>query len=149
MSAEEFTQYLHRHIPLTAAVGAQVLRYRPGEIEISAPFAPNINHRGTAFGGSLATLGILSGWAVLHLALREEKMEARLVIQNSSTDFAEPVNEDFIAVSRLPPPDRERFMKTLRRYRRARVTVNTEIRSSGAPAVTHKGTYVALMVETP
>src|SRR5437773_915061 len=105
MTPDALTEYLHQHIPLTAALGARALRCDAHEIEISAPLKPNLNHRGTAFGGSLATLGIVSGWALLHLALRREHMTARLVIQRSECEFAEPVEDGFAAISRLPEKD--------------------------------------------
>ncbi|MEK6806241.1 MAG: YiiD C-terminal domain-containing protein [Pseudomonadota bacterium] len=145
MSPAELTAYLHQHIPLTAALGARVLRSEKHEIEIRAPFAPNINHRGTAFGGSLATMGILSGWAVLHQALSREKILARLVIQKSECDFAEPVNVEFTAVSRITEKDWTKFVTTLKRYNKARITALSQIHAEGVEAVTHKGTYVALL----
>lgn len=145
MSPVELTAYLHQHIPLTAALGARVTRSDKHEIEIHAPFAPNINHRGTAFGGSLATMGILSGWAVLHQALSHEKISAKLVIQKSECDFAEPVNAAFSAISRITEKDWHRFLVTLKRYNKARITVASQIRADGVEAVTHKGTYVALV----
>lgn len=145
MLPAELTAYLHQHIPLTAALGARVTRSDKHEIEIHAPFAPNINHRGTAFGGSLATMGILSGWAVLHQALSAEKISARLVIQKSECDFAEPVNAAFSAVSRIGEKEWAKFLATLKRYNKARITVASQIHAEGAEAVIHKGTYVALV----
>ena len=145
MSPAELTAYLHQHIPLTAALGARVVRSEKNEIEVHAPFAPNINHRGTAFGGSLATLGILSGWAVLHQALSREKITARLVIQKSACEFNEPVNADFMSVSRVPEKEWSKFLATLRRYGKARITVSSHIKAEGREAVIHHGTYVALV----
>ncbi len=145
MSPAELTAYLHQHIPLTAALGARVTRSDKHEIEIHAPFAPNVNHRGTAFGGSLATLGILSGWAVLHQALTREKISARLVIQKSECGFIEPVNADFVAVSRIGTKEWTKFVATLKRYNRARITVTSSISAKGREAVTHEGAYVALI----
>ena len=144
MSPQALTEYLHRNIPLTAALGAQVTRCAPEEVEICAPLAPNLNHRATAFGGSLAALSILSGWAVLHLALEREQIEARLVVQRSETDFSSAVTGTLVAVSKLPQEAWSRFVATLRKRRRARIAVATEIRQDGAAAVTHLGTYVAL-----
>ena len=144
MSPAELTEYLHRHIPLTAALGAQVTRCATEEVEIAAPLAPNLNHRSTAFGGSLAALSILSGWAVLHLALLREQIQARLVVQRSETDFSVAVTGRLVAVSRLPDAAWAKFLATLRRHRRARIAVETLIRQGDAPAVSHIGTYVAL-----
>ncbi len=143
MTPHEFTDYLHRNIPLTAALGAQVRRIEPGLVEITAPLKPNLNHRNTAFGGSLATLGILSGWALLHLGLRAQSLQARIVIQKSDTDFVAPGQADLAAISQLDAVRWTKFLASLRRYKRARIAVDTEIHAGGARVVTHTGTYVA------
>ena len=78
--------YLHEHIPLSAAMGTRVVRADPAEVRLEAPLEPNLNHRATAFGGSVAALAILAGWTVVHLRLRTEGVEARTVIQRSDED---------------------------------------------------------------
>jgi len=149
MTPDDYTEYLHRHIPLTAAVAARVRRMEPGLVEISAPLGPNTNHRGTAFGGSLSTLAILSGWVVLQQALQAEHVAARLVIQKSECDYMEPVDADFSAESRLPLEEWPRFLQTLARRGRARITVLSLIRADGREVLRASGTYVALRQDTP
>lgn len=145
MTPQDITAYLHAHIPMTAAIGAEVVERTPTSIIVRAPLAPNLNHRNTAFGGSLSTLGILSGWAVLNFALRDLALPARLVIQKSDCDFIEPVANEFFAETHLPEPDWTRFVKMLRKHGRARIVAETLIRCDGTEAVTHRGTYVALL----
>src|SRR4030042_933619 len=104
MTLDEVTQYLHEHIPLTRHLGATVAHWDGKTVRLSAPLAPNLNHRGTAFGGSLSALAIVCGWTLLHLALQERGVFHRIVIQSSKMDFAEPVDGDFTATSALPDP---------------------------------------------
>jgi len=144
MTPDQYTDYLHRHIPLTAAVDAQVRRLTPEHVEIVAPLLPNTNHRGTAFGGSLSTLAILSGWVLLQQALQAAQIDARLVIQRSECDYLEPVDADFVTESRLPGEDWPRFLQTLQRRGRARITIRSQIRIEGREVVQASGTYVAL-----
>lgn len=145
MSPEDLTAYLHTRIPLTAALGARVLSFDSRQMEIAAPLAPNRNHRGTAFGGSLATLGILGGWSLLHTALERQKLVAKIVVQHSDCEFREPVAADFIALSVLPEAEWPHFLATLRRHRRARIAIETRIRANGRPVVTHRGRYAAFL----
>ncbi len=56
MTPSELQTYLHTHIPLSKAMEVEVVQATPDIIELRAPLAPNINHRGTAFGGSISTL---------------------------------------------------------------------------------------------
>jgi len=47
MQPSELTRYLHEHIPLSAAMSAEVLSAGADEVLIGTPSAPNINHRDT------------------------------------------------------------------------------------------------------
>ena len=144
MSPEALTEYLHRHIPLTAAMQLRVLHSGDGRIELLAPLAPNRNHRDTAFGGSLATLGIVTGWALLQQGLRREGVEARIVVQKSECEFLLPVATEFSSESNLPAAEWSRFLATLRKRHRARITIHSTLRSAGHEVVRHSGTFVAL-----
>ncbi|MBI5066980.1 MAG: YiiD C-terminal domain-containing protein [Deltaproteobacteria bacterium] len=145
MIPDEVTAYLHEHIPLSRHLGARLLSHEGGTLQLGAPLEPNLNHRGTAFGGSLSALAILSGWTLLHLELRARSIPCRLVIQRSALDFEAPVDGDFTAVARLPEPRVwERFLATLARHDRARVTVAGAVACASGAGGTHQGTYVAL-----
>lgn len=148
MNLSELTSYIHTHIPLTAHLGAIVESYDGNYIEISAPLEPNLNHRNTAFGGSISALGILSGWALLFIKLKEGGLTTRLVIQRSSFDFIEPIDDKFKAICNMPD-DKEwnKFLKTLKRHGKARLTVESRIESSNGNGGKHTGTYVAILLD--
>ena len=148
MTPESLTDYLHRNIPLTAAMAARVQHLADDRVEIAAPLAPNHNHAGTAFGGSLSTLAIVSGWALLLHALRAAQIPHRLVIQSSSCDYLRPVTADFRAESRLPAEDRERFLQTLLRRGRARISVKSILTAGGETVAEATGNYVAIQEQT-
>jgi thioesterase domain-containing protein len=148
MTLDETTRYLHEHIPLTRHLGAVVEAYDGASIRLAAPLAPNLNHRSTAFGGSLSALAILSGWTLLHLNLRARGIDAQIVIQRSELDFDEPLAEDFSATSTLPAAaDWERFLRTLGRHSRARAAVPGTLRTSAGVGGTHQGIYAALRLD--
>jgi thioesterase domain-containing protein len=147
MTLDEITAYLHEHIPITRSLGVRVEHYDGQSVRLAAPLAPNLNHRATAFGGSLSSIAILSGWVLLHLQLRDHGVSNRLVIQRSAIDFDAPVEGDFTATSTLPPPTTwNRFLSTLARHRRARVTVASTIACASGVGGRHEGTYVAVRV---
>jgi thioesterase domain-containing protein len=50
-----------QNIPITAAMGVQVVSLEPGTGAIEAPPEPNINHAGMMYAGTLFTLGELLG----------------------------------------------------------------------------------------
>lgn len=145
MTPEALTAHLHATIPLTAAVAATVHSFDGRRMEIGAALAPNRNLHGTAFGGSLATLGILGGWALVASALEAEGLDARIVVQHSDCEFREPVTADFSAVSLLPDADWPRFVATLRRHRRARIAIETTIQADHRAVVCHRGRFAAFL----
>jgi thioesterase domain-containing protein len=148
MTLDEITAFVHARIPSTAGLAARVEHYDGASLRLAAPLAPNVNHRGTAFGGSLSALAILSGWLLLHLKLREGGLSARLVIQRSATDYDAPVDGDFTATATLPAAGAwERFLRTLGRHRRARLTVASTLSCASGQGGRHEGTFVATLVE--
>lgn len=137
----ELEAYLYEHIPISAAMGVKVLETDP-EIRLFAPLAPNVNHRGTAFGGSLASVATLAAWSALRVRLGDS---ARLVITHQTTEYLRPVEGDFLAVARLPEgEDLERFFAAYHRRGRARIEVEAWVEYGGAVAVTLRGTFAAL-----
>lgn len=144
MTPEQLTALLHRHIPLTATMQVQVRHSEAERVVIAAPLAPNINVHGTAFGGSLAILGILSGWTLLHATMQRHGLAAKLVIQKHECEFLEPVAAEFSAESRLPEAEAEAFLQTLRKGRRARISLRSTIHAGAGTAVESRATFVAV-----
>lgn len=145
MQLDELTTYLREHIPLTRALGVVAQGWDGRTLSLRAPLEPNRNHGGTAFGGSLSALAILSGWAALHLALGERARDLRLVIQRSMLDFDAPVTGELSAVASVPDGDAwTRFLRMLARRRRARISIPGDIRCDGRIAGRHEGVYAAL-----
>ncbi len=148
MNLSEVTSYIHEHIPVTSHLGAVIDSYDGEKVVITAPLKPNLNHRNTAFGGSISALGILAGWTLLYLKLKEKGIKNRLVIQKSSFDFLAPVDGDFQAVCSLPQKETwDRFLKTLAKRGRARIKVHSRIEASSGTGGNHEGAYVAVILK--
>lgn len=144
---QEILEYVQEHIPITVHLGVTIESYDGVSLRIGAPLAENLNHRNSVFGGSLSSVAILSGWALLFIKLREEGIRSRLVIQKTEFDFSDPVTADFDAVSVLPSVGQyERFIKMLRRRGRARLVIPAEVTCEGKMCDTHQGTFVAVLL---
>jgi len=135
---------LHAEIPLTRAMGVTVARFDAAGLTLRAPLEPNINHKSTAFGGSLATLATLAGWGLLQLLLRDQR-PVTVVIQESRIQYLRPVAEDLQATCALPRAgELEKFLQRLARKGMARIELEVLIPAGGATAVTFHGLFVAL-----
>lgn len=143
--ASELQQYLHQHIPLSAAMQVQVVQATPEAVVLAAPLAPNINHRDTVFGGSASALGILAAWSLLHVRLRGAGLTGRLVIQRNTMDYLAPMAGEFEAHATLgDPAEWQRFERMLQRKGTGRISVAAELRCAGRRAGSLIGEFVAL-----
>lgn len=138
-------RYLRDHIPLAAAMEVDVLGASDREVRLAAPLAPNINHRETAFGGSVAALAILAAWSLLHLRLQAAGIAHRLVIQRSTVDYERPIAGAFTARAALASPASwGPFLKLLERRGKARIAVAATLEYDGAIVGRFEGDFVAL-----
>jgi thioesterase domain-containing protein len=141
----EIEQYLHRHIPLTVAMGVRVKIGTPGRVELTAPLAPNINHHETVFGGSASALATLSAWTLVHIGLRHANVNATTVIQRNIMSYEEPIHGDFSAVCTLIDGGAwERFLRTIDRRGRGRITMNAHLIFENRQVASFEGDFVAL-----
>ncbi|MGF6256323.1 thioesterase domain-containing protein [Ensifer sp. LBL] len=145
MTPEELQAYLHNHIPLSAAMQVRVDAATGDHVLLSAPLAPNINHRETVFGGSASALAILSAWSLLHVRLRQSGVAARLVIQSNRMDYLKPVAGAFSARSSLADAGQwPGFLRLLERRGRARAVVVADLLDGDSVAGRFEGEFVAL-----
>ncbi len=142
-NAEAMELYLHKHIPLAAAIGVRVHAAKPDETVLEAPLSPNRNHRATAFGGSLSSLAMLAGWTVVHCILRARDIAGTIVIQRSRQHFSEPVTDAFLAACHGPTPAAlAHFIESVERYGKGRLHLKVTIHSRNACKGSFEGDYV-------
>ncbi len=145
-SLGEMNAYLRTELPLTTAMGIEVTAWDGQVVTLGAPLGPNLNHADTAFGGSIAALGILAGYTLLYLVLRERGVSNKLLIQRSEVDFVRPIITDLRATAHLPPAEElEAFVESVQRRRRGRVEVLSEVWSGGMVGARHRGLYIAIL----
>jgi len=145
MTPEALEHYLHEHIPLCAAMQVHVVSADTNSVVVSAPLAPNINHRSTLFGGSASAIAIVSAWSLLHVRLIAAGHESRIVIQRNTMDYLEPVHGDFFARSHMAPDaDWDGFLRMLSRRGRARIALGAVLEFEGREAGRLSADFVAL-----
>ncbi|MCU0761012.1 MAG: thioesterase domain-containing protein [Steroidobacteraceae bacterium] len=142
--------YLHQHIPITRAMQVTVTQIDHDQALLAAPLAPNINHRDTAFGGSVAALATLAGWTLLHARLTTAGLPSRLVIQRSTMEFEAPVPTDFSATARLADSTAwVKFEQMLRRKGRGRIAVVATLHCDDVATGKFQGEFVAVRLASP
>lgn len=143
--AEALQRYLYEQIPLSRAMGMEVVELGADRVVLEAPLEPNTNHRSTAFGGSVTALATLAGWAMLHRRLQAEGRSVHLVIQRGSMDYLLPVATPFRAVcDEVDPHEWSRLVRALDRGGKGRARVDVRVEAAGATAAHFEGAYVAI-----
>jgi len=137
--------YLYAHIPISAAMGVEVVDVSEESVRLRAPLEPNINHRSTVFGGSAAAVATLAGWALLHTRLSQAGQGSRIVIQRSSVEYTNPIDDDFESLAMAPAVEAwNRFVATIRRHGRARIEIAVDLRLGDVVVGKFVGTYVVV-----
>lgn len=138
------TETLHREIPLARAMEAEASSFDARGLALHAPLAPNINHKSTAFGGSLANVATLACWGLTQLLVRDAGFPVVVVIQECRVQYLKPVLSDIEALALLPAETSiEKFLRTLARHGRARIELEARIPAAGEPTVIFRGQFVA------
>jgi thioesterase domain-containing protein len=142
-SAQKIEELLHRKIPITRAMGVRVEDYNGRRLVLTAPLDANVNHLGTAFGGSLNALALLSGYGLLWLELQDS--ECHLVIRSSSISYDRPVTGEIRAICVRPEEEAlAQFKRTFDERGKARISLTATIEEQGTTAVRFQGIFVAL-----
>jgi thioesterase domain-containing protein len=140
--------YLQRRIvsefPLARHMGVIVECADDGRVVLQAPLAANANYKGTAFGGSLFSLAVLTGWAWVTRHLDTADIAADAVIQESTIRYLVPVQGPLRASLVAPSaPQIDKFGRMLQRAGRGRIRLNVDIHHGGAVATEFEGVFAA------
>ena len=149
MLPDELERYLHCNIPLTRAMGVSAIDVGEQSVTLGAPLAPNINHNGTAFGGSASAVAMLAAWSLLRTRLDAAGVIARLVIRRNTMEYEAPIAGDFEAHASIAEPgDWETFLTVFQRRGKARIRVSTVLEQDGLIVAQFAGEFVALRSES-
>ena len=140
-----FEAECQRDIPLLNAMQLALVDYRDLALTMEAPLAPNINNKGTAFGGSIASICLFGGWAVATLAFIDHGIDnTEIVVFRNEMTFIRPARGHLVIRVVL---DREEFEACLAKLRagsdeRIRFDINVELFHDDELCATMHGVYV-------
>ncbi|MEO8672405.1 MAG: YiiD C-terminal domain-containing protein [Tahibacter sp.] len=139
-------QEILHDIPLARAMQLRIAASDEQQLTLAAPLAPNINDKGCAFGGSLASLLTLAGWGFLVLRLRAAGEDCDVFVQDSQLRYLAPVWGELCATAQLAEGDSwAAFFNALGTRGKGRLRVVAQVPGAdGAPATTLEARFVAL-----
>ncbi len=148
--AQALEAFLHHSVPLTQTMGIGVRRIDRAGIELEAPLAPNRNHFGGAFGGSIANLGLAAAWLLVHWRLAERAPAPTVVIAEQRVVYEQPLIGVLYAHAAMPEDATWcAFERTLGRRGRARIALTAAVEADTGTAARFEGSFVAIANESP
>lgn len=141
---KELQNKLHNEIPLTKTMEIKIQNYNNQELITTASLGININDKGTAFGGSLSTLSIISGWSLCWLISKELGFNSNnIVIIKNETSFRKPVTKDIICHTKKPSDKEIQILKEkLVTKKSASIKIESNIIENNEICVDFVGFYV-------
>ena len=141
---KELQNKLYTEIPLTKMMEIKIQDYNEQELITTAPLNPNINDKGTAFGGSLSTITIISAWSLCWLISKELGFDSNnIVIIKNETSFKKPVTKDIVCYTEKPSFEEIKLLKQkLETKKSASIKIESKIIEDGQTCVDFLGYYV-------
>lgn len=149
MESKDLSQLNHLQGFLEASIPAvKDLRYQLEEVSdekvaARAPLIENSNHMGTAFGGSLYSILVLTCYSWLYSKVTRSGLACRIVIQTGNINYLRPVDRT-IESQCLAPNGAEwkKFLSVFEKKGRARLDLTSQVMVQGEPAAELVGTFV-------
>jgi thioesterase domain-containing protein len=137
---------LEREIPMSAQMGMRVQEGGLGGLVVRLPLKPNLNHKRTAFAGSLSALCTIAGWGYVFLLLRDLGRSGSIVIHRSTIKYLQPVTtpEIYAHCKAATKSEAQYFLEMLDDKGQTKLDLVVEIPGKLGPAVSFKGSYVVL-----
>ena len=135
----------YQSMPPVAALRLRIAGFDGDCLRLRAPLAANVNDKGCAFGGSLASLMTLAGWGVATLHIQAAGMQADVFVADSQVRYLAPLYADLEAEAvAAPDADWHAFLATLAERGRARIELDARVAlPEGGDAATLRARFVA------
>ncbi len=142
---KQFEAECRADIPLLTAMQLEFVRYDELVLTMAAPLAPNINNKGTAFGGSIASICLFGGWAVSTLACLDRGIEnTEIVVYRSTMTFERPAKGQLSIHAAIDRADFENCLTRLTSHtdEKARLDIDVALFHEQRRCATMAGHYV-------
>ena len=145
MNKEEAQLYIENNIPMSKKMGMKIIELSEESVRIGMPFAPNINHQGSVFGGSIGSLFFVTCWAYVQLLIADYFPHPKIVGRQGASVFYAPITSDFQSNLIIPEKNEvNRFLIEFNQKGKAKLTTRAIINYEGKIAADFKGEFVVI-----
>jgi thioesterase domain-containing protein len=139
----------YQAMPPVAALQVRTDGFDGERLRLRAPLSANVNDKGCAFGGSLASLMTVAGWGLVTMQVEHAGLHAEVFVADSQVRYRAPLFADLRAEARLAPDATwSAFLTRLRERGRAGVRIAASVSlPDGAVAAECSARFVAIASE--
>ena len=134
-------QRLQQQLPLIEHMGIDIVSWDGEVVRVRAPLAPNLNVHGTAFGGSLFSVGAMTGWSAVLLTFMDAGHSPHVWLADSRIDFILPVRGDLNAEARIGTEWRQQLLQEFESTGRVNVNLDVTLPEAQVCAVRMQAHY--------
>ena len=84
-----------KEFPIAKHLGVNIHNIEENSVYVKALLKNNINIHGTVFGGSLYSVGVLTGWILVKYLLDKNNITGNIFIKNANIEYKKPITNDF------------------------------------------------------
>lgn len=140
-----FQKWLSDAIPMVGALGIEEMSLHNQSLTWRLALVPNLNDKGTGFGGALSAQTTLQGWCWVTLWLRKQGMARDVVVAEATQRFLAPVTGDYRLVCTPAEPDGvEKLTKKLAERGKGRIALTQQLYCGDALCLEAHGNYAVL-----
>ncbi|SNY96632.1 YiiD C-terminal domain-containing protein [Halomonas sp. hl-4] len=140
-----FQRWLGEAIPMVGALGITHMARQSDSLAWQLALEPNLNDKGTGFGGALTAQTTLQGWCWVTLWLRERGLARDVVVAEASQRFHAPVTGDYRLIC-MPcdPKGPDLLDAALRERGKGRIALDQKLYCGDTLCLHATGSYAVL-----
>lgn len=144
MMIKDIENKIHTQIPMTKLMQLELKSIDNSSLITTAPLDINVNDKGTAFGGSLSSITIMSSWCLAYYLSKKFNIEnPNIVIFKNETKFIRPVTRDIICTTFIPNEEELNNLKSkLETKNSGSIKIHAQIIEDEKVCVDFQGVYV-------
>ena len=138
---QDLQNIFDKEIVLANKMGLKIESFRDNTLSLQAPLELNINDKKTAFGGSIYSIAVLSGWGLIYLKLKELGIKAEIVIYKSEIKYKKAIKSNLEAKCSVENVKFEDFIQTFKSKSKSKIQLTSKLYSDNEEAVIFEGIY--------
>ncbi|PMR74002.1 YiiD C-terminal domain-containing protein [Billgrantia endophytica] len=145
---QAFLAWLAGAIPMVAHLGIRDMTREGESLAWELALEPNLNDKGTGFGGALTAQTTLLGWCWTTLWLRERGLARDVVVADATQRFLAPVTGDYrMTCTPEAPEGTESLASQLESRGRGRIALVQQLWCGGTLCLEARGDYAVLKAD--